>query len=300
MILGSPSALHAEQVAAFAGAGKHVFCEKPIATDLASADRALAAADAAGIVLQVGYNRRFDRNYAAVREAVASGRVGRPLIVRITARDPEPPSPSYLEGRGPETIFVDTTSHDLDLVRFVTGEDIVEVSARGAELLGTGLTDTAVTTAVTENSTLATIDNTWRSAYGYDQRLEVHGTEGTAQAAQRAPRHDDPRRRRRLPHPAAAVLLPRPLRRVVRHGAEVVRRRARRSPGRGHRPRRRAPRSRPRRLRRCPRPSRGSSASTSSADGSAGREARRTTGSPAASTTETARTSSRTLTRNAV
>jgi myo-inositol 2-dehydrogenase/D-chiro-inositol 1-dehydrogenase len=186
VILGSPSALHAEQVVAFAGAGKHVFCEKPIATDLASADRALAAADAGGIVLQVGYNRRFDRNYAAVREAVASGRVGRPLIVRITARDPEPPSPAYLEGRGPETIFVDTTSHDLDLVRFVTGEDIVEVSARGSALLDTGapgMVDTAVTTAVTESGTLATIDNTWRSAYGYDQRLEVHGTDGTALAA---------------------------------------------------------------------------------------------------------------------
>jgi myo-inositol 2-dehydrogenase/D-chiro-inositol 1-dehydrogenase len=182
VIIGSPSALHAEQVEAFAQAGKHVFCEKPMATDLASADRALAAADAAGVVLQVGYNRRFDRSFAAVREAVASGRVGRPLIVRITARDPEPPSASYLEGRGPETLFVDTTSHDLDLVRFVTGEDIVEVSARGAALLGTGLVDTAVTTAVTAGGTLATIDNTWRAAYGYDQRLEVHGTDGTALA----------------------------------------------------------------------------------------------------------------------
>jgi len=184
--LCSPSALHAEQVIAFAEAGKHVFCEKPIATDLASADRAVTAAETAGVVLQVGYNRRFDRNYAAVREAVASGRVGRPLIVRITARDPEPPSPSYLDGRGPETIFVDTTSHDLDLVRFVTGEEIVEVSARGSALLVTGapgMVDTAVTSAVTESGTLATIDNAWLAAYGYDQRLEVHGTEGTVQAA---------------------------------------------------------------------------------------------------------------------
>ena len=120
-----------------------------------------------------------------MREAVASGRVGRPLIVRITARDPEPPPPSYLAGRGPETMFLDTTSHDLDLVRFVTGEDIVEVSARGAALLDTGaagMVDTAVTTAVTASGALAAIDNTWRAAYGYDQRLEVHGTDGTAQA----------------------------------------------------------------------------------------------------------------------
>jgi myo-inositol 2-dehydrogenase/D-chiro-inositol 1-dehydrogenase len=180
----SPSALHAEQVVAFAEAGKHVFCEKPLATDLASADRAIAAAEAAGVVLQVGYNRRFDRSFAAVRAAVADGRVGRPLIVRITARDPEPPSPAYLEGRGPETIFVDTTSHDLDLVRFVTGEEIVEVSACGSALLALapGMVDTAVTVAVTESGTLATIDNAWLAAYGYDQRLEVHGTEGAAQA----------------------------------------------------------------------------------------------------------------------
>ena len=185
VVIGSPSAEHAEQVVAFAAAGKHVFCEKPLATDLASADRAVAVAEAAGIVLQVGYNRRFDRNFAAVREAVASGRVGRPLIVRITARDPEPPPPSYLAGRGPETMFLDTTSHDLDLVRFLTGEDIVEVSARGAALLDTGaagMVDTAVTTAVTASGALAAIDNTWRAAYGYDQRLEVHGTDGTAQA----------------------------------------------------------------------------------------------------------------------
>ena len=184
--LCSPSALHADQVVAFAEAGKHVFCEKPLATDLASADRALAAADAAGIVLQVGYNRRFDRSYAAVRAAVADGRVG-PAADRARHR-PRPGAAAAVPtstGRGPETIFVDTTSHDLDLVRFVTGEDIAEVSARGSVLLDTGapgMVDTAVTTVLTESGTLATIDNTWRSAYGYDQRLEVHGTEGTALA----------------------------------------------------------------------------------------------------------------------
>jgi myo-inositol 2-dehydrogenase/D-chiro-inositol 1-dehydrogenase len=183
----SPTALHAEQVEAFAQAGKHVFCEKPLAADLAGADRALAAAETAGIVLQVGYNRRFDRNFAAVRAAVASGRVGRPVLVRITSRDPEPPPRSYLDGRGPETIFVDTTSHDLDLVRFVTGDELVEVSARGAALVSDdaralGMVDTAVTTLVTSGGTLATVDNTWRSAHGYDQRLEVHGSDGNAQA----------------------------------------------------------------------------------------------------------------------
>ena len=91
LLLCSPSRLHPEQIVAAAEAGKHVFCEKPIAADVAAADAAVAAAEAAGIVLQVGYNRRFDRSFAALREAVAGGRVGSPVIVHVTARDPELP-----------------------------------------------------------------------------------------------------------------------------------------------------------------------------------------------------------------
>jgi myo-inositol 2-dehydrogenase / D-chiro-inositol 1-dehydrogenase len=181
----SPSPLHAEQIVAAAEVGKHVFCEKPIAADVASADRAAAAAAAAGIVLQIGYNRRFDRSFAALRDAVASGRVGKPVLVRVTARDPEPPARAYLE-RTPG-LFVDTTTHDLDLVRFVTGDEIVEVTARAATLVSDdarelGLADTAVTTVVLAGGAIATIDNCWLSAYGYDQRLEVHGTTGMVEA----------------------------------------------------------------------------------------------------------------------
>jgi myo-inositol 2-dehydrogenase / D-chiro-inositol 1-dehydrogenase len=185
LLLCSPSGLHPEQIVAAAGAGKHVFCEKPIAPDVRAADRAVAAANAAGIVLQVGYNRRFDRSFAAVREAVASGRVGRPVIVRVTARDPEPSPRDYLEHT--PGLFVDTTTHDLDLVRFVTGAEIVEVAARAASLVAEetrelALVDTAVTTAVLDSGALAVIDNCWLSRYGYDQRLEVHGTEGMVEA----------------------------------------------------------------------------------------------------------------------
>ena len=185
LLVCSPSRLHPEQIVAAARAGKHVFCEKPIAAEVAAADRAVEAAEAAGIVLQVGYNRRFDRSFAAVREAVASGRVGEPVIVRVTARDPEPPSRDYLEQT--PGLFVDTTSHDLDLVRFVTGAEIVEVSARAASLVSDdarelGLADTAVTLVVLDTGALGVIDNCWRSSYGYDQRLEVHGTAGMAQA----------------------------------------------------------------------------------------------------------------------
>jgi myo-inositol 2-dehydrogenase/D-chiro-inositol 1-dehydrogenase len=185
LVLCSPSAIHPEQIAAAAEAGKHVFCEKPIAADVESADRAVAAAEAAGITLQIGYNRRFDRSFASLRNTVATGRIGKPVIVRITARDPEPPSRAYLEHT--PGLLVDTTSHDLDLVRFVTGAEIVEVTSRTASLVSAdaaelGLADTAVTTLTLDSGALAVIDNCWFSSYGYDQRLEVHGTEGTVEA----------------------------------------------------------------------------------------------------------------------
>jgi myo-inositol 2-dehydrogenase / D-chiro-inositol 1-dehydrogenase len=185
LLLCSPSPQHPEQIVAAADAGKHVFCEKPIAADVASADRAIAAAEAAGIVLQVGYNRRFDRSFVALRDAVAGGRVGRPVIVRVTARDPEPPSRAYLQHT--PGLFIDTTTHDLDLVRFVTGAEIVEVIACAASLVSDdarelGLADTAATTVVLDTGAVGTIDNCWFSSYGYDQRLEVHGTGGMVEA----------------------------------------------------------------------------------------------------------------------
>ena len=230
-----------EQVAAFAEAGKHVFCEKPIATDLASADRAVAAAEAAGIVLQVGYNRRFDRNFAAVRAAVASGRVGRPLIVRITARDPEPPLAGLPRGPRPGD---DVRRHDLARprprpLRDRRGHRRGERPRRRAARHGaTGMVDTAVTTAVTASGTLATIDNTWRAAYGYDQRLEVHGTDGTAQAG------NERRDTTTFADGAGFHAPPPPYFFLDRYAesfvtrAGVVRGRARRRAGRGHRPRR--------------------------------------------------------------
>jgi myo-inositol 2-dehydrogenase / D-chiro-inositol 1-dehydrogenase len=185
LLVCSPSAQHPEQIVVAAETGKHVFCEKPIAADVAAADRAVVAAEAAGMVLQVGYNRRFDRSFAALREAVARGRIGRPVLVRVTARDPEPPSRAYLEHT--PGLFVDTTTHDLDLVRFVTGAEIVEVSAHASSLVSDdarelGLADTAATTVVLDNGAFALIDNCWLSSYGYDQRLEVHGTGGMVEA----------------------------------------------------------------------------------------------------------------------
>ena len=125
--------VHAELIVAAAEAGKAIFSEKPIALDLVEVDRALAAVETAGVPFQVGFNRRFDPSHAAVREAVATGAVGEPQLVRITSRDPMAPPIEYVEVSG--GIFLDMTIHDFDMARFVTGSDIVEVSAFGARLI---------------------------------------------------------------------------------------------------------------------------------------------------------------------
>lgn len=186
VLIASPPDTHAELVVAAAAAGKHVFCEKPLAQTVADAKRAVAACDRAGVVLQVGYNRRFDENFRAVRDAVEGGRIGAPWIVRISSRDPAPPPATYLQASG--GLFLDTTSHDFDLARFVLGAEIVEVSARAAALADPnakeiGDVDTSIVTLVFSNDAVGAIDNCRSSAYGYDQRLEVHGSDGMVQAA---------------------------------------------------------------------------------------------------------------------
>jgi myo-inositol 2-dehydrogenase/D-chiro-inositol 1-dehydrogenase len=160
-----------------------VFCEKPVSLDLAEVDRALAAIDAAGVPFQIGFNRRFDPAHASVREAVASGAVGEPHLVRISSRDPEPPPLDYVKSSG--GLFLDMMIHDFDMARFVTGSEVVEVFARGAVRIEPSFAeaddiDTALVTLVHENGCLTAIDNSRRAAYGYDQRVEVLGSEGMA------------------------------------------------------------------------------------------------------------------------
>ena len=126
----SSSDTHVDLLIAAAQAGKAVFCEKPVSLDLAEVDRALGAIDAAGVPFQIGFNRRFDPAHASVREAVASGAVGDPHLVRISSRDPEPPPLEYVKTSG--GLFLDMMIHDFDMARFVTGSEVVEVFARGA------------------------------------------------------------------------------------------------------------------------------------------------------------------------
>jgi myo-inositol 2-dehydrogenase / D-chiro-inositol 1-dehydrogenase len=185
VLITTPPTTHAELVEAAAAAGKHVFCEKPLAQNLEDAARAASACEQSGVVLQVGYNRRFDANFRAARAAVEDGRIGRPWLLRISSRDPAPPPADYLPLSG--GLFLDTTSHDFDLARFLVGAEIVELTATAAALADPhakeiGDVDTAIVTLVFDNGAIGAIDNCRVSAYGYDQRVELHGSTGMVRA----------------------------------------------------------------------------------------------------------------------
>ena len=179
----SSSDTHVELVIAAAEAGKAVFCEKPVSLDLAELDRALDAVQEAGVPFQIGFNRRFDPGHASVHEAVRSGEIGEPHLVRIPSRDPAPPTLEYVKTSG--GLFLDMMIHDFDMARYVTGREVVEVFARGTvriepSFAGVGDIDTALVTLVHDDGCLTAIDNSRRAAYGYDQRVEVFGSEGVA------------------------------------------------------------------------------------------------------------------------
>ncbi len=181
VIICSATNTHAQIIEEAAAAGKHIFCEKPIALDLASIDRALAAVERAGVVLQVGFNRRFDPNFKRAREVVASGEIGTPHLLRITSRDPAPPPLDYIKVSG--GIFLDMTIHDFDMARYLMGEEVVEVYATGSVLIDpaigeAGDLDTAVVTLRFASGAIGVIDNSRQAVYGYDQRVEVFGSAG--------------------------------------------------------------------------------------------------------------------------
>jgi len=174
---------HVDQVVAAAAAGKAILCEKPISLELAEVDRALEAVERAGVLFQVGFNRRFDPAHQSVRDAVAAGSIGDVHLVRISSRDPAPPPLEYARHSG--GLFLDMTIHDFDMAQYVTGSDVVEVFARGAvritpELAELGDVDTAVVTLVHESGAMSVIDNSRQAVYGFDQRVEAFGSKGMA------------------------------------------------------------------------------------------------------------------------
>ncbi len=190
VLICSSTDTHARFIEEAASAGKHIFCEKPIALDLGQIDRALAAVERAGVKLQIGFNRRFDPSFRHVRELVASGAIGTPHILRITSRDPSPPPIPYVRVSG--GIFLDMTIHDFDMARYQMGCEAEEVYATGGVLIDpaigeAGDIDTAVITLRFTSGAIGVIDNSRRAVYGYDQRLEVFGSAGVAMAGNKFP-----------------------------------------------------------------------------------------------------------------
>jgi myo-inositol 2-dehydrogenase / D-chiro-inositol 1-dehydrogenase len=185
VVIAAPARFHAELVEAAAGAGKAVFCEKPMALTLGDADRAIAATQAAGVPLQVGFNRRFDTGFRAAHELAAAGRLGTPQLLRSLTRDPGIPDPGRVP---PSTIFLETLIHDFDTLRYLNpGAEAVEVYAVAdalayPEFRVKGLQDTAVVLVRFDNGAMATAEASFNAVYGYDIRGEVFGSAGMATA----------------------------------------------------------------------------------------------------------------------
>jgi myo-inositol 2-dehydrogenase/D-chiro-inositol 1-dehydrogenase len=180
----SPTALHAQHIVEAAQAGNQIFCEKPIAYDLKQIDVVLAEVEKAGVKLQIGFNRRFDASFKHAHDMIWAGKIGAPHILRITSRDPHPPTPEFAKLSG--GIFFDMTIHDFDMAQFLFGE-IEEVYTVGNVLVDprigdAGDIDTAIITLKFKNGALGTIDNSRQAVYGYDQRIEAFGSAGMVQA----------------------------------------------------------------------------------------------------------------------
>ena len=181
---------HARIITDAAGAGKDIFCEKPVALELDQIDHALAAVAQAGVKLLVGFNRRFDPSFRKAKELVAAGQIGAPHLLRISSRDPKPPPPGYIKSSG--GLFLDMMIHDFDMARYLLGEEVNELMATGNCLIDPvigelGDVDTAVVVLKYQSGALGTIDNSREAVYGYDQRIEVFGSRRSVAVGNRTP-----------------------------------------------------------------------------------------------------------------
>lgn len=172
---------HADLIELAAKAGKAIFCEKPVDLSIERVRACLATVKVAGVPLMMGFNRRFDPNFAHLKEALDAGQVGNLEMVTIASRDPNAPPASYVKSSG--GLFRDMTIHDFDIARWLLGEEPVSVYASAASLVSeeikqAGDVDTAVITLTCASGKVAVITNSRRASYGYDQRVEVHGSQG--------------------------------------------------------------------------------------------------------------------------
>jgi len=190
VVIASSTDTHADLMERAAKAGKAIFCEKPIDLDMKRVEACLKTVADAGVPLMIGFNRRFDPNFLALKAGVRAGRVGTVELLNITSRDPAPPPIEYIKVSG--GLFRDMMIHDLDLARWFLGEEPVEVFASASCLVDpkigdAGDIDTAVVTLKTGSGKLCQIGNSRRAVYGYDQRIEIFGSAGMLQAGNRMP-----------------------------------------------------------------------------------------------------------------
>lgn len=186
IILGTPTDTHFDIIKSAATAGKAIFCEKPVDMSADNIRTLITHVETAGVAFFTAFNRRFDPNFANVQNRIAAGEIGNVEIVTILSRDPSPPPISYIKSSG--GIFRDMMIHDFDMARFLLGEDPVSVYAVGSALVDpeigkAGDVDTAAVTLTTATGKICQISNSRRATYGYDQRIEVHGSGGMLRAA---------------------------------------------------------------------------------------------------------------------
>ncbi|WP_410504927.1 inositol 2-dehydrogenase (plasmid) [Ligilactobacillus salivarius] len=185
VLICTPTDLHPAMVSAAAKAGKNIFCEKPLGFDMNEILNSYEDVKKSNIIMGVGFNRRFDKNFYRIVEHRQLGNIGEPQVLKITSRDPEPPSIDYVKHSG--GLFMDMMIHDFDMARFIPDHEITEVYATGANLIDPAIADagdidTAIVTLTYDNGMIGVIDNSRQAVYGYDQRIELFGSKGMAKA----------------------------------------------------------------------------------------------------------------------
>ena len=185
ILIATPTPFHAEQIEAGSNAGKAVLCEKPVSLSVERIEQCLKTVEKNKTTLMIGFNRRFDTSFAALQKRLRDGAVGNVELATIISRDPAPPPASYVKSSG--GIFRDMMIHDFDLARFLVGEEFVVVNALGCALVDKafgdeGDCDTAAVQMQTASGKICVITNSRRATYGYDQRIEVHGSKGMLRA----------------------------------------------------------------------------------------------------------------------
>ncbi|AKI98295.1 oxidoreductase [Kosmotoga pacifica] len=185
VVIASPTTLHGEMLKEAVKAGKHVFMEKPLAHDLETAKELFETLSNVSVKIQIAFNRRFDHNFRKIKSFIDSGKLGEVHLIRTTSRDPHLPDIEFVKKSG--GIFFDFMIHEFDTARFLTGSEVVEVYAGGSVLLDprigeAGDFDTAYAMLKMENGAICVIDVSRKAVYGYDQRVEVFGSKGSARA----------------------------------------------------------------------------------------------------------------------